>query len=116
MASPMFWSMDLITHSFSAGSTHFSRSYCVERWPSIPNGRLWFSLLVFMLQLVLPSLVVSFAHLAIQNKLRRLPFFDGRLYRTQRLLWAVVIVFTVSWLPLNCINVLLDLKVDKTLG
>ena len=36
--------------------------------------------------------------------------------RTQRLLLAVVVVFTVSWLPLNLINVLLDLRIDQQLG
>ena len=33
-----------------------------------------------------------------------------------RLLVAVVLVFTISWLPLNLINVLLDLGVDQKLG
>ena len=33
-----------------------------------------------------------------------------------RLLVAVVLVFTISWLPLNLINVLLDLGVDQKMG
>ena len=110
--------MQLITHSFDVGSTQFSRSYCVEHWPNIPNGRLWFSFIICCLQLLLPSIIVSFAHLAIQKKLNSLPSYMSRLrlYRTQRLLKGVVVVFIVSWLPLNIINLFLDLKVDKMLG
>ena len=38
------------------------------------------------------------------------------LIQMSRLLVAVVLVFTISWLPLNLINVLLDLGVDQKLG
>ena len=118
MSLPMVWSMQLVTHNINVGSSTFTRSYCGEAWPMIPNGRLGFSLFVFLIQLLLPLLVITLAYIAIHKKLKNLPFHKptNRLYRTQWLLISVVLVFTFSWLPLNIINILLDLKIDKKLG
>jgi len=122
MALPLLLTMELRTHHIQFGPTSvFSRSYCIESWPqSLPEARLSYSLVILGLQLILPSLVISLAHMSINRRLSRLATTHNRpvrkLYKTQRLLVAVVLVFTISWLPLNLINVLLDLGVDQKLG
>ena len=44
------------------------RVYCMERW-SLENGRLFYSVFIFLLQLILPTVILIFAHARIYQKL-----------------------------------------------
>ncbi|XP_023323264.1 neuropeptide F receptor [Eurytemora carolleeae] len=116
-ASPLLKAMQVLTHSIPVGQSFLARSYCIENW-DFNHGRLFYSLVLSSIQLILPSLIISLAHLSINRRLTHLPFPRPRvrLYRTQRLLITIVVVFTVSWLPLNLINLLLDLDIGDKLG
>lgn len=96
------------------------RSYCEESWPS-EHSRKVFGTLTSTLQFALPFLIISFCYVRVSIKLndraRRKPgsktshkerLDRARKKRTNRMLIAMVAVFGVSWLPLNCVNILND--------
>lgn len=95
-------------------------SYCEESWPSEESRKL-FSTLTSSLQFLLPFLLISFCYVRVSTKLnervRRKPgnktwhkerLDRARKRRTNRMLIAMVAVFGLSWLPLNCVNMLND--------
>ena len=87
---------------------------------------------VLGVQFLLPSGILVLAHARIYHKLVTLPFWGrrdrqgsqdrdqqgrARGTRTIYLLVSVVIVFMCAWLPLNLLNILLDLGLlDHLLG
>lgn len=95
-------------------------SYCEESWPSEHNRKV-FGSITSTLQFVLPFLIISFCYVRVSIKLndraRRKPgtktshkerLDRARKKRTNRMLIAMVAVFGISWLPLNCVNILND--------
>ena len=53
------------------------RVYCMERW-NLDNGRLFYSVFIFLLQLILPTFILIFAHARIYQKLVSSKFFLRR--------------------------------------
>ena len=87
--------------------------------------RLYYSFAVLGVQFLLPSGLLVLAHARIYTKLASLPFWGKRSDRQAReemnqqgrtkgsktiyLLVSVVVIFMSAWLPLNLLNILLDL-------
>ncbi len=98
-----------------------SVNYCVERWP-IRHGRGYYSVFSMVFQYVLPIIIVSVVYTRLCMKLRtrairrtsttQLPKLKSRLKKNTRktnsLLISIALIFCVSWLPLNVINIVAD--------
>lgn len=95
---------------------------CEEFWPSSGNLRLVYSCFILMASYMIPLLSVSISYCAITVSLRRhaLPGetshnqerWSQRRRKTFTLLVASVLAFALCWLPLQVLNLLLDLDPD----
>ncbi|KAL8574308.1 hypothetical protein ACOMHN_065333 [Nucella lapillus] len=77
--------------------------YCTEAWPSLMGKRVY-SVTCFLLQFVLPLIFTTlfYTHICLVLKNRPIKKHDTRRsQRTNRILIAVVLTFTVCWLPWN---------------
>ncbi len=106
-------------------------NYCVERWP-INHGRGYYSVFSMVFQYVLPIIIVSvvYTRLCMKSRTRairrtsatQLPKLMSRLEENTRitnsLLISIALIFCISWLPLNVINIVADFwfpfKSDQT--
>ncbi|XP_076363829.1 neuropeptide F receptor-like [Tachypleus tridentatus] len=92
-----------------------SVDYCLERWP-IKNGRFIYSVFSMVFQYALPILIVTVAYARICRKLRQRIVNRGsmmenkqqRMKKTNTLLISIALIFGISWLPLNILNVVTD--------
>lgn len=98
-----------------------SVNYCVERWP-ITHGRGYYSVFSMVFQYVLPITIVTVVYTRLCIKLRTravrrfsttaLPKAKSRLKKRTRktnlLLISIALIFCISWLPLNLINIIAD--------
>uniref|UniRef100_A0A5K3EWH2 G_PROTEIN_RECEP_F1_2 domain-containing protein n=1 Tax=Mesocestoides corti TaxID=53468 RepID=A0A5K3EWH2_MESCO len=97
---------------------------CTESWPQGESRRI-FSILSFVFQFVVPSVVISFCYFYVSRHLRnRLQQKLGsrlrnaqkqdlearRHSRTNRMLIAMVVVFAICWIPLNGLWIYFDIK------
>nr|CAA57620.1 G protein-coupled receptor 105 [Lymnaea stagnalis] len=79
------------------------KAYCAEQWPSFLDKQIY-SVSIFLLQFVIPICLTSFFYKHICHVLRNRPVKKHdtrRNQRTNRILIAVVLTFTVCWLPWN---------------
>lgn len=97
--------------------------YCIEKWP-ITHGRFYYSVFSMLIQYFVPITIVSVVYTRLCIKLRsrtmrrtsttQLPNLRNRLQRrarrTNMLLISIALIFCISWLPLNALNVICDLK------
>lgn len=77
--------------------------YCVEAWPSLPQKQTY-SVIVILLQFVLPLVFTSVFYRRLCTVLRNRPLKRNetrRNLRTNRILITVVLTFTLCWLPWN---------------
>lgn len=94
--------------------------YCEEHWPS-EKARKLFSTSTTTLQFLLPFLVIAFCYICVSLKLndrakakpgkkssKRDEIDRDRKRRTHKMLVAMVLVFLISWLPLNIVNIMND--------
>ncbi|KAG9511280.1 Neuropeptide F receptor, partial [Fragariocoptes setiger] len=95
--------------------------YCLERWP-VSHGRLIYSLFSMMFQYVMPIVIVSLVNARISKKLHYRMVRKSQQYqlacnrrhqkrlvkKTNTMLIAISLIFGLSWLPLNLINLLAD--------
>ncbi|XP_012230035.2 prolactin-releasing peptide receptor isoform X1 [Linepithema humile] len=94
--------------------------YCEEHWPSEPFRQI-FSSFTTILQFVVPFFVIAFCYICVSIKLKnrarskpgsktskREEADRERKRRTNRMLIAMVIIFGVSWMPLNIVNIVDD--------
>lgn len=97
---------------------------CEEKWPS-ENFRKIFGGLTTTLQFVIPFFIMAFCYTCVSlrlkdrarskpgNKNSRKEEADReRKRRTNRMLIAMVVIFLVSWLPLNAINIINDFNIN----
>lgn len=104
-------------HYHIDNKTHF---YCEETWP-FEEYRKAYGTLTMVLQFVIPFVVISFCYVCVSLRLNdRAKAKPGtkttkkdevdrdRKKRTNRMLIAMVMVFGISWLPLNVVNILND--------
>jgi len=88
---------------------------CVETWPS-EEIRQVFSATTAVLQFVLPFIIITLCYIRVSLKLtdrararpgnknsKKEAVERERKRRTNRMLIAMVTIFGVSWLPLNCV-------------
>lgn len=96
-----------------------SVNYCIERWP-IQHGRGFYSAFSMFFQYLLPIFIVSIAYARICRKLKYRMVAKGtklqekqardrkRVKKTNILLVSISLIFGLSWLPLNILNVISD--------
>lgn len=95
-------------------------SYCEENWPS-ENFRMIFGCLTSTMQFVIPFFMMAFCYILVSHRLndrarskpgskssRKEEADRERKRRTNRMLIAMVVIFLISWLPLNVINIFND--------
>ncbi|CAL7940739.1 unnamed protein product [Xylocopa violacea] len=91
---------------------------CEEVWPSMEK-KYYYSIALLVLQYVIPIMVLVFTYTSIAVMVwgKRPPgeaenVRDQRMARSKRkmvkMMMTVVIVFTICWLPLNILNLLVD--------
>lgn len=97
-----------------------SIDYCIEKWP-LEHGRALYSIISMTVQYVCPVIILSVAYIRILRKLRyRLiqKKFNSRSKqkhekkknrKTKVLLISIALIFGISWLPLNIVNIVADL-------
>lgn len=101
-------------------SDDVNRYFCDESWPS-EDWRRTFSGITTMMQFLIPFLIMAFCYVCVSIKLndraRSKPGSQSsssemkdrkRKRRTNRMLIAMVVVFLISWLPLNAVNIVND--------
>lgn len=94
--------------------------YCEEYWPT-DDARQIFSFFTTAMQFVVPFFIMTFCYISVSLRLndraRSKPGSKSskkeeadreRKRRTNRMLIAMVVIFLVSWLPLNLINIIND--------
>ncbi|EDW14689.1 neuropeptide F receptor isoform X2 [Drosophila mojavensis] len=126
LASPLFIYKQLINMDMPLMLQKFGVphriSYCIEDWP-MSDGRFYYSIFSLCVQYLVPIVIVSIAYFGIYNKLKsritvvavqcssqRKTERGRRMQRTNRLLISIAIIFGVSWLPLNFINLYADMQ------
>ena len=107
--------------------------FCIEDWPSDDSsffqpGRLYYSLFVFSVQLIIPMIAISICYLSVYQRLEKQSFHrrnmlniqdeerqrreNRRCNRRNKLLAAISLTYLVSWLPLSVVSILLDASPD----
>ncbi|RWS07861.1 NPYLR1B-like protein [Dinothrombium tinctorium] len=93
---------------------------CCENWP-YEESKKAFGFSTSVLQFVIPFIIISFCYIRVCGKLndrakakpgtkslRKEELERERTRRTNRMLIAMVIIFGISWLPLNIHNLIVD--------
>lgn len=125
LASPMFIWKTLKHIDIKLPNLEYI-SYCLEDWP-VEHGRAYYSIFSLVFQYLLPIITVTTAYSRICHKLQyryvntsvskgkpqgsmiRKSKDDRRAKRTNSLLYSIALIFCISWLPLNIINLVMDL-------
>lgn len=133
LASPLFVFRQVDTLDLESKSEVFkmfkldvlhSIDYCIENWP-LEHGRAYYSVFAMVFQYVIPILIVTVAYMGILRKLKhrmvratKATQLDDkkrrdkqRIRKTNLLLFSVAIIFGLSWLPLNILNIVADMIV-----
>lgn len=100
--------------------------YCEEDWPEEYHRKVYGTVTV-ILQFLLPFFVVTFCYICVSIRLndraktkpgakttKKEEIDRDRKKRTNRMLIAMVLVFGMSWLPLNVVNVLNDFYMNTS--
>ncbi|OTF82058.1 neuropeptide F receptor-like protein, partial [Euroglyphus maynei] len=120
LSMPLFLVRTVESHYIGMGPIH-TINFCIEKWP-IENGRAYYSVLSMLIQYVGPIIIVSVVYARLCIKLRsrtlrrtsttQLPKLRTRLQRRTRktnlLLISIALIFFISWLPLNVLNIVAD--------
>ncbi|XP_021331562.2 neuropeptide Y receptor type 2 [Danio rerio] len=113
LASPLAIFREYVTFDLSPEQTIQG---CAEKWPGSSTDGTIYSIAMFFLQYGLPLSIISFAYTRIWNKLRNHVSPGGgrsdrhqRRQKTTKMLVAVVVVFTVSWLPFHAFQLAVDI-------
>jgi len=115
---PYGWYMELIPEN--------GQLFCEEMWPR-DESRKAFGFSTSVLQFVIPFIIISFCYMKVCFKLRdRARAKPGaksvrkeelereRTRRTNRMLISMVVIFGISWLPLNINNLVQDFYLPAT--
>ncbi|CAN7937360.1 unnamed protein product, partial [Ixodes hexagonus] len=100
------------------------RFYCEEEWPSEVN-RKTFSSLTTTLQFLVPLSIITFCYVRVccrlQDRVRAKPGARSlkeverkRTRRTNRMLISMVLIFAISWMPLNLYNLVADFYIPAS--
>ncbi|KAK3093416.1 hypothetical protein FSP39_015413 [Pinctada imbricata] len=102
-------------------NVHIHKSFCTEAWPSASANRSY-TMFVFLVQFFIPYSAICLLYFKIYRvlKSRQLRRKEKRRnYRTTRILLAITVFFTISWLPFQIFSVMLYFSrtsVVKSLG
>lgn len=99
-------------------------TYCEEAWPS-EDFRMVFGCITTTMQFVVPFFIMAYCYISVSLRLndrakskpgskssRKEEADRERKRRTNRMLIAMVVIFLVSWLPLNAINIVNDFYIN----
>ncbi|XP_061683739.1 7 transmembrane receptor domain-containing protein [Syngnathoides biaculeatus] len=116
-APPSFY-----THYFDLRPSGVDLVVCEEFWPESGNLRLLYSCFILITSYMIPLLSVSISYCAIGVSLKRysvpgeqtsrMRHWKQKRRKTFSLLMASVLAFALCWLPLQVLNLLLDLDPD----
>lgn len=97
-----------------------SRLYCDEEWP-FDESRKAFGISTSVLQFVIPFFIITFCYVRVCGKLwdrararpgsvsmRREEMERERTRKTNGMLISMVVIFVISWLPLNTYNLVFN--------
>ena len=86
-------------------------AFCIEKWP-IAQGRFHYSICAVIVQYLIPIIIVSIAYSKIYCRLRKRNQIKDKNRdknkKTTILLSSIAVIFCISWLPLNTLNIYLD--------
>ena len=93
------------------------RSYCIEKWPT-EIGRKIYSASMFLLQFCLPICMTALLYYKIYCRLKHRPSHRSsnnadRKQKTNKVLFAIVSLFVICWLPWNMFSLITEL--DRTI-
>lgn len=107
-------------HEESNATDGQQKYFCEENWPN-ENVRRIFGGLTTTMQFVIPFFMIAFCYICVSLRLndrartkpgskntRKEEADRERKRRTNRMLIAMVVIFLLSWLPLNTINIIND--------
>lgn len=125
---PNFIWRKLETHQVKLPHVTYDLSFCIENWPDV-RGRFIYSIVVMILQYVIPILTMTLAYCMIcfrvQNRINTKKSKDGptakngrlnsfrkfyHMSNTTKLLLSITLIYCFSWFPLNTFNVCVDLN------
>lgn len=105
------------------------RSYCKEEWPSL-QLRLAYSVCTFLFQFCLPLIITAVLYYKIYCRLKHRPLAqrtnmainsggnvaatEQRTGRTNKILFSIVVLFIICWLPWNLYNLIVE--IDLTIA
>ncbi|XP_007435853.1 neuropeptide Y receptor type 2 [Python bivittatus] len=115
LASPLA----IFREYFSIELNHdFTMVVCAETWPregQVNYGTVY-SVLMFLIQYVLPLVIISYAYVRIWSKLKNHispgaanDHYHQRRQKTTKMLVCVVVVFAVCWLPFHIFQLVSDI-------
>lgn len=95
--------------------------YCIEMWP-MKHGRGYYSVFVMIFQYFFPIIILSVAYARVCQKIKsrvarrkkmnqnveKSKQIAKRTHRTNILLISIAVIFGISWLPLNILNLVAD--------
>ena len=104
--------------------------FCIDEWPILENGpiksRFFYSLVSFLIRLVVPFFVICRAYMSIYRRLKQQTKIQKRVFqkelkiikeknrnkRRNKLLIAISFHFLLAWLPLNLFGTLSDANIN----
>ena len=106
------------TNQSNVNETSVTAYYCEEAWPGNHIRKIYGCITVTM-QFIIPFTIIAFCYTKVSLKLnerakpgtknsRKEEIDRERKRRTNRMLISMVSIFALSWLPLNCINIIND--------
>lgn len=129
LSSPLFIFRTVDRHYLNITGLEYVE-FCFEEWP-IEHGAAVYSICTMIFQYLFPIIAVSFTYIKISMKLRgrfkgkaknvvseqqkqKHKREQGRMRRTNYLLVSIALVFALTWLPLNILNIISDLVTFKS--
>jgi len=86
------------------------RSYCAEMWKSLRLRHIY-TVLTILIQFFVPLIATSFLYIRISNVLSRRPIKKNEKrskHKTNKILIAIVLFFSICWLPWNLFALMLE--------
>ena len=107
-------------HTINQPDLRIYRSYCIESWPTAV-GRKIYSASMFLLQFMLPICVTALLYYKIYCRLKNRPSHRtsnnaDRKQKTNKVLFAIVSLFVVCWLPWNMFTLITELDQSIVIG
>lgn len=86
------------------------RTYCAEMWTSLRLRHIY-TVLTILIQFFVPLIATSFLYIRISNVLSRRPIKKNEKrnkHKTNKILIAIVLFFSICWLPWNLFALMLE--------